>query len=1306
MTKQLKNLLLSLNVVLFAGALLIMQGCMPDSMSKWNVEKVPEPIVTPIPVTVKTPITGLSYGVTTYNATVGTYFMLLPTITPSSADATPFTFTSSSAILHGTPCNAGGINGIFLDDGFGTCSGIPGAIYGTALAVQTATTYIIRVTDSYSPARTATTSIQFSASYPTPPTGLTYPQAIYNFKTGVDVGSSIIPSLTGGSATGYSLLTGSLPSGLSLNTTTGAITGAATSSFTATPYTIVASNIGGSASYTVTLSSTTPPAALYYTEPGTLPSTYKMRITLNTAMTASGAQTFSFSTPLSGRVTVAALATSVVGSGTNFLNEVRAFLTSGQFLNINIQNQLLGITLPADVASATSITLSSGPTIAANNLKATANYITTATVGSYSTPYKTADITFSSTTKALVPIGATTSLAGQTVVAVSHVYSDGETVNLSPTIIDNDSVTYSISGTLPSNLTFDTSTGIISGIMGPTFTTTTVTITATNNVGSVQTTFSIARTIPAPTDLAYADMAIIQVRDTSSFKIGGYISSEDGALGRVRAISSASRSFVLAELLSGTFKRDDSIDNQKKWDGGQTDTSEFYRLTVANGTLVLGPVTGNSSGATGTLTQIDPISGSSLYYAYVKALTGSFSGTELLNDDVAHTATISQVANDDVVIPVNAVLSVGSVSGFTRNGYITSSAGYQGLVSAIDGNLLYIRSTLNGVSPTNIAIGTGALNIGNTLPYSLATTTATLAAKDLTLITTANYAAGSEITSELNGSGYIWQKKGSSSPYSLFVRNFGSLDPTNSNPIFSSIAGSSGIGNVNPYGANNTTATTSPSATFLAYVGEEFNLIAKPWPDMQLTYFSIPALPSGLALDSSTGAISGTPTAQMPETTYTIAAVNSDNKSITSYVKIVIKRKVELSEEANAPSFIMHKDGFNNQTRPCLFDESILSSTNPPVMFCRLDAGELDLYGHGMKLQYMVNAGLCDHIRYRPYYFYSWPTATSTITTQTTSVASTYFNHKDQCTVSTASAPVGQSVGISGWYKTARANPPLLSLETTAMLDPTDLTDKTNRHCRADWRHEGGPNCDTGYYRIITVTWQNNAGNNGCELTDDAPGTLVSCGGDFNNCIEGPQKDSGSGYAENFSANHMKAQIKSTSPNADTIYTLDYTGITGLTKDLNTNLYHANYTNMNQCTSTYSYSGTAIAPIPNTANILNGNQWPADFSAPGRTSPWQNAYPYYTFECLDSAFATKATIHLQVREFDDAFGFTDAIDRTVVPGNIMDDATTITTQLLDWDNDYTTNMNNYGNTNAGSYNAGGCWMRSGGTEYAFPANEL
>jgi Putative Ig domain len=183
----------------------------------------------------------LTYPQTSINATVGTAVETdIPTVT-----GTVTSYSVAPALPSGLGLN-----------------GSSGAISGTPSAQSAEAGYTITASNS---AGSTTATIQISVSQPGgPPSGLTYPQTSINATVGTAIETDI-PTVTG-TVSSWSVAP-ALPAGLSLNTSSGAISGAPTAQSASASYIVTASNPVGSTTATIQISvvqPVTPPSNLSY----------------------------------------------------------------------------------------------------------------------------------------------------------------------------------------------------------------------------------------------------------------------------------------------------------------------------------------------------------------------------------------------------------------------------------------------------------------------------------------------------------------------------------------------------------------------------------------------------------------------------------------------------------------------------------------------------------------------------------------------------------------------------------------------------------------------------------------------------------------------------------------------------------------------------------------------------------------------------------------------------------------------------------------------------------------------------------
>jgi outer membrane protein OmpA-like peptidoglycan-associated protein len=253
----------------------------------------------------------------------------------------------------------------------------------------------------------------------------------------------------------YAITTGTLPAGLTFNTSTGAISGTPTESMTATAFVITATNAGESA--TADLNLTISPGA---------------RSLSPTPQTVSGSKWVAI-TPTTAYTPV------------NFL-AVPTYSISGT-------------ALPSGLTIAPSTGIISGtPTVS----RALADYTVLASNVSGETATATVSIEVVVLTPALSP--ATQTLTGVMGTALTA------SANFTATGFAGTPITYAFSGgTLPAGLSFSTSTGVISGTPTAVKTATTYTVTATTSLGE-SASASIALTVTPPAPVAVVSAPLVE----------------------------------------------------------------------------------------------------------------------------------------------------------------------------------------------------------------------------------------------------------------------------------------------------------------------------------------------------------------------------------------------------------------------------------------------------------------------------------------------------------------------------------------------------------------------------------------------------------------------------------------------------------------------------------------------------------------------------------------------------------------------------------------------------------------------------
>ena len=193
-------------------------------------------------------VTVTAMGVTT----TGTFTLEVITAPSITYPDSPFTLTKNTAVSGVTPVNTGGPidtwsitgslpNGLNFNSANGEITGTPISVTPTSVTVTITATNI-----AGSSVTTVEIFVQDEA-----PSSIDYPGSPYTF-TKNDVVTGATPTYTGGAPTSWMITNGVIPNGLSVNPSTGEITGTPLDVTTSTvTLTIEASNAAGSITTTV-----------------------------------------------------------------------------------------------------------------------------------------------------------------------------------------------------------------------------------------------------------------------------------------------------------------------------------------------------------------------------------------------------------------------------------------------------------------------------------------------------------------------------------------------------------------------------------------------------------------------------------------------------------------------------------------------------------------------------------------------------------------------------------------------------------------------------------------------------------------------------------------------------------------------------------------------------------------------------------------------------------------------------------------------------------------------------------------------
>ena len=472
-------------------------------------------------------------------------------IAPTSISySSPFTWSKDLTVVSELPSgNAGGPvtsytlqsgslpTGISLNASTGELSGTPSADYATASITIRASN-----TGGY---QDISFNITVSSSAPA---SIAYGSASYSWTKDTSVVSETPSGNTGSDVVSYSLLSGSLPSGISLNSSTGELSGTPTALYTSASVTIRAVNTGGNQDITLTLEvNDIAPTSISYSSPFTWTkdtSVVSESPSGNTGgpVTSWTLQSGSLPTGISLNASTGVLSGTPSALYTSASVTIRAANTGGyQDISLTMEVNDIG---PTSIAyGSSSYSWTKDTTVVSENPSGnTGGSVTSYTVQSGSLP---SGISLNSSTGALsgtpdaiytsasVTIRAantggyqdiTLTLEVNDIIPAGISYASPYTWTKDTSIVNETPsgntggavISYSLqSGSLPTGISLNASTGELSGTPSVIFGTTSVTIRAANTGGYQDISFNITVNDAAPASLSYAGSPYTWSKDTS-----------------------------------------------------------------------------------------------------------------------------------------------------------------------------------------------------------------------------------------------------------------------------------------------------------------------------------------------------------------------------------------------------------------------------------------------------------------------------------------------------------------------------------------------------------------------------------------------------------------------------------------------------------------------------------------------------------------------------------------------------------------------------------------------------------------------
>jgi hypothetical protein len=390
---------------------------------------------------------------------------------------------------------------------------------------------------------TRTYLINITRAAAIPPSAMSYASpTIIATRTITNINNSV--SYSGDSITGFSI-TPALPTGVSLNTLTGRISGAPTIAFPQTVFTITGTNSSGSttANFTLTVNRVAP-TKLKYIDSIVLATRTITNINSSVTYLGDSIANFSISPALptglslntitgliSGIPTVILPKTTFTITGTNNGGSTSASYT----LTINnlppnklkysdsiviatrtVTNLNSSVTYSGDSITSFSITPSLPNGVSLNTLTGLISGTPTVTIPQTKftiTGTNNGGSTSASFTLTVNKIAPTNLKYSDSIVLATRTITN---INSSVTYLGDSITSFSISPNLPNGVTINPLTGLISGTPTVTIPQTKFTITGTNNVGSTSASFTLTVNKIAPTNLKYSDSIVVATRTITS----------------------------------------------------------------------------------------------------------------------------------------------------------------------------------------------------------------------------------------------------------------------------------------------------------------------------------------------------------------------------------------------------------------------------------------------------------------------------------------------------------------------------------------------------------------------------------------------------------------------------------------------------------------------------------------------------------------------------------------------------------------------------------------------------------------------
>ncbi len=885
--------------------------------------------------------------------------------------------------------------------------------------------------------------------------------------------------------------------------------------------------------------------------------------------------------------------------------------------------------------------------------------------------------------------------------------------------VNSETLTWSVTPALPSDLELTTDGSIAVKAPAPTSLTilseTVYTVQAKSAIDeTVQIQYKFAL-VKAPSLASLARYQILRLSSNGTrFYRGTRVSSPptDGETvapsGRVLMTIDADEDGTNDSILvegNGDFSNGMGVDNTPSYFANEATVVPYIFLYVKDASQVATATITSSSG--GNAAVVDKNNTNNVIY--VKVNSGVFAVGDTITSG-ANTTTVDNVQNRHYI--TNVFKLTTNTNNFNIGEQFTgATAGDQGIVIAKDSPYLFVRHvsgsfsqaesivdadgvtrTISEVVGPNIVLNTSAS--GGDIQNSSGTRAATVAE---------DFYEGQPLTCYTSGDGYLtsgFAVAGTdylNHKVVMQIEDFSSHCLAASDYYIDDISSNPQSSNSGADDANDIESIDS-SNLMIGYVGDEFYL--NPFVKGQVSSATISpdVLPDGLTFNESTGAITGTPTSPMTGQAFTVTFRSSDGQEISYDFDMVIYNQFEVSQLTDsASSFLMHKEGrgyaasYCRVISPQVIDDISDNRYNKDIygfndVLCRLEAGEGDLYNNGIDYQITAGSGMCEYVEYTPFAYRPFMAG------QTNRTIVKYDPFADVGSCNGVASGTGQAVirgnAVTAGYISGDGGDGIChGGDTTGICggQATPTRTFTNDYCQggdcnfdalttelclydysqydSDW-----PNLDDGEITVHTVSCEysevdGGGGNVDTECDCSYTESIISCGGNPDLNMDGAKtswsgSDSAKSIVFNSSAGLSRTESVESpiSLNRNNKYLANYIALDDFG---GVNGCYANNYHMEEYASSGSLS----------TNRSDWEGYSMTTDPLGTTSESIPLSKFYTFKCLDAAYNPKATITVQVRDWNNEFSPEDAEVEQLSSSNKMEStpATVSTEQIIDLD---------------------------------------